>query len=84
MASNPRLLLAVSGLHFVLFPIPVITLFWKDQIAALLFRLAFVVAGPPIGALVDRAGLETALGVLAVVFTTAGLAALAAFARARA
>jgi hypothetical protein len=53
------------------------------SLAALLFRLAFVVVGPPIGALVDRAGLPIALGVLAVVFTVAGLAALAAFARAR-
>jgi MFS family permease len=52
------------------------------SLAALLFRLAFVVAGPPIGALVDRAGMETALGLLAIVFTLGGLAALAAFTRA--
>jgi MFS family permease len=49
------------------------------SLVALLFRLAFVVAGPPIGALVDRAGMETALAVLAVVFTVIGLAALALF-----
>ena len=36
------------------------------SIATLMFRLSFVVAGPPIGALVDRAGMETALGVLSV------------------
>jgi len=52
------------------------------SLAALLFRLAFVVAGPPIGALVDRAGMEAALAVLAVGFTAAGLVALAMFARA--
>jgi MFS family permease len=37
------------------------------SIATLVFRLSFVVAGPPIGAMVDRLGMETALGVLAVV-----------------
>jgi MFS family permease len=52
------------------------------SLAALLFRLSFVVAGPPIGALVDRAGMEIALAVLAVVFTAAGFAAFVAFARA--
>ena len=104
-------------------PIPIVTLFWKDQIGlsltdimvlqaifrssvvleylcfmttrglqgpilatviqadapdedrasvlslnALGFRLAFVGCGPAIGALVDRIGLEPALGMLAVVF----------------
>lgn len=52
------------------------------SLARLLFRLAFVVAGPPIGVLVDRAGMKTALGVLAVVFTAASLVALATFAHA--
>jgi MFS family permease len=52
------------------------------SLAALLFRLAFVVAGPPIGALVDHAGMETALIVLAGVCTTAALGSLAVFARA--
>lgn len=52
------------------------------SLAALLFRLSFVVAGPPIGALVDRVGLETALAVLAVAFTAVALIALSAFARA--
>ena len=50
------------------------------SLAALLFRVAFVVAGPPIGALVDHVGMERALAVLAVVFTAASLGALAAFA----
>jgi MFS family permease len=54
------------------------------SLAALLFRLCFVMAGPPIGALVDRVGMEPALVALAVVFTAAGLIALAAFARAHA
>jgi MFS family permease len=52
------------------------------SLAALLFRLAFVVAGPPIGALVDRAGMQAAFAVLAVVFTAVGLLALTAFVRA--
>ena len=52
------------------------------SLAALLFRLAFVLVGPPIGALVDRTGLATALAVLAVAFTGVVAAALAAFARA--
>jgi MFS family permease len=52
------------------------------SLAALLFRLSFVVAGPPIGALVDHAGMETAFVVLAVAFTAAGLVALCAFSRA--
>jgi predicted MFS family arabinose efflux permease len=52
------------------------------SLAALLFRLAFVVTGGTIGALVDHAGLSTALGVLAVVFTAAGFVAFAMFAQA--
>jgi len=53
-------------------------------IAALLFRLSFVIAGPPIGALVDRVGLETALGVLALGFgALAGGACVKAGARSR-
>jgi predicted MFS family arabinose efflux permease len=49
---------------------------------SLLFRLGFVVVGPAIGALVDLAGMERTLGVLAVVFGGAGLASFAAFRRA--
>jgi MFS family permease len=52
------------------------------SLAALLFRLCFVIAGPPIGALVDRVGMEPALVTLGVVLTAASAAALAAFARA--
>ncbi len=52
------------------------------SLAALLFRLAFVIAGPPVGVLVDRAGMEAALAVLAAVFGAAALGAYLAFARA--
>jgi predicted MFS family arabinose efflux permease len=48
----------------------------------LAFRLAFVVAGPPIGALVDRIGMNASLCVLAVGLTAATIAAVALFARA--
>lgn len=51
------------------------------SLVALVFRLAFVVVGPPIGVLVDRAGLDVALAVLAVVFTAASLVALTVFTR---
>src|SRR5207244_257147 len=54
------------------------------SLAALLFRLSFAIAGPPIGALVDRAGMDAALAVLGVVFTAASLAALLVFTRAHA
>lgn len=49
------------------------------SLAALLFRLAFVGVGPAVGALVDRAGMELALGLLALGFGAVTLAALAAF-----
>lgn len=46
---------------------------------ALLFRLSFVVLGPPLGVLVDRIGLDAALGVLAIVLGGSALAAWWAF-----
>jgi hypothetical protein len=49
---------------------------------ALLFRLGFVLIGPPAGMLVDWIGLETALAYLGVVFAGASLAAVGAFRRA--
>jgi predicted MFS family arabinose efflux permease len=52
------------------------------SLAALLFRLSFVVAGPLVGALVDRTGMDAALTVLAGVSLVAALAAFSAFARA--
>jgi MFS family permease len=53
------------------------------SIATLVFRLSFVVAGPPIGALVDRLRMETALGVLAVVLGVPAFLGLRAFSVAR-
>jgi MFS family permease len=52
------------------------------SLAALLFRLSFVIVGPPIGALVDRVGLNGALAGLGLAFTIVSLAALLPFARA--
>jgi hypothetical protein len=52
------------------------------SLAALLFRLDFVGIGPPVGAFLDRAGLETAFVVLGGVFAAASLTALALFNRA--
>jgi len=52
------------------------------SIATLMFRLSFVIAGPPIGALVDRAGMETAFGLLAVGLGAVALLAFRAFAAA--
>jgi predicted MFS family arabinose efflux permease len=53
------------------------------SIATLVFRLSFVVAGPPIGAMVDRLGMETALGILAVVLGALVLLAFRTFSVAR-
>ena len=53
------------------------------SLAALLFRLSFVLAGPSIGALVDRLGMDAAFAVLAVFFTAAALIAWLVFVRAR-
>jgi MFS family permease len=67
---NPRLIVALSGLHFVLFPIPVITLFWKDQIGMSLtdimvlqavFGVAVVLLEFPSGYFADRAGHRTSI-----------------------
>ena len=51
---------------------------------ALMFRLSFVIIGPPVGILVERLGMEAAMAVLGVVFCSAALACLAAFRRAHA
>ena len=67
---TPRLLVAFNGLQCVLFPIPVITLFWKDQIGLSLtdimvlqaiFGLSSVLCEFPSGYLADRIGHRTAL-----------------------
>jgi hypothetical protein len=34
LTDNPRRLVAFAGLQFILFPIPIITLFWKDTSAS--------------------------------------------------
>ena len=70
LTSNPRLLVVLSGLQFVLFPIPVITLYWKDQIGMSLtdimvlqaiFGLAVVLFEFPSGYIADRAGYRRSL-----------------------
>jgi hypothetical protein len=48
-----------------------------------MFRLSFVVPGPPMGALVDRVGMETALSLLAVGLGAIALLAFRAFAARR-
>ena len=52
------------------------------SLAALLFRLSFAIVGPPIGALVDRMGLDAALALVGAAFTIASLLALFTFTRA--
>ena len=63
--GNPRLLVALSALHAALFPIPIVTLFWTEQIAMSLtdvmtlqaaFSLTVVVCEFPSGYLADRVG----------------------------
>ena len=65
MSANPRLLLAFAAAQFVLFPIPIVTLFWTDQIGMSLtdvmllqaiFSLAVVLFEFPSGYFADRVG----------------------------
>jgi MFS family permease len=81
--TNPPLLVALSGLHFVIFPIPVITLFWKDQIGMSLtdimvlqavFGLAIVCLEFPSGYFADRVGHRASLLVGAVLWVAGWLA----------
>ena len=67
---TPRLLVAFGGLSYVLFPIPIVTLFWKDQIGLSLteimwlqaiFGLASVLLEFPSGYVADRVGYRTSL-----------------------
>ena len=67
---TPRLLVAFGGLSYLLFPIPIITLFWKDQIGLTLteimllqaiFGSASVLLEFPSGYLADRVGYRTSL-----------------------
>src|SRR5262250_2803717 len=68
--KNVRLLVAYTACQFLLFPIPIITLFWKDQIGMSLadimvlqaiFGLAVVVFEFPSGYLADRFGYRRSL-----------------------
>lgn len=67
---TPRLLVAFGGLSYVLFPIPIITLFWKDQIGLSLtdimvlqaiFGSSSVLLEFPSGYVADRVGYRTSL-----------------------
>lgn len=67
---NPPLLVAASSLRFALFPIPVITLFWKDEIGMSLadimwlqaiFGAAIVLLEFPSGYVADRLGYRRSL-----------------------
>ena len=70
MRRNPPLLVAFHAFRFVLFPIPVITLFWMDHVGMTLtdvmvlqaiFGLAVVVFEFPSGYLADRVGYRRSL-----------------------
>lgn len=70
MTSNPRLIVALNTCHFTLFPIPTITLFWKDQIGMsltdimvlqALFGAAVVILEFPTGYFADRVGYRASL-----------------------
>src|SRR5258705_7683122 len=67
---NVRLLIAFAAFQFILFPIPIITLFWKDQIGMSLadimvlqaiFGLAVVLFEFPSGYMADRVGYRWSL-----------------------
>src|SRR6185436_10727341 len=67
---NVRLLIAFAAFQFILFPIPIITLFWKDQIGMSLadimvlqavFGLAVVLFEFPSGYVADRVGYRRSL-----------------------
>ena len=82
---NPPLLAASAGLRFALFPIPVITLFWKDQIGMSLteimwlqsiFGATAVVCEFPSGYVADRLGYRRSL-VIGAAFWLAGWIAYA-------
>lgn len=75
MTRNPPLLVVLGAFRFALFPIPVITLFFMDQIGMSLtdvmvlqaiFGLAVVVFEFPSGYLADRVGYRTSLLIGAV------------------
>src|SRR5262245_44241240 len=68
--KNVRLLVAFAAFQFMLFPIPIITLFWKDQIGMSLadimllqamFGVSVVLFEFPSGYFADRAGYRRSL-----------------------
>src|SRR6266849_9796875 len=68
--ANPRLLVGLSALHSALFPIPVITLFWTEQIGMSLadvmtlqatFSLTIVLCEFPSGYVADRIGYRASM-----------------------
>ena len=68
--TNARLLIAFAAIEFVLFPIPIVTLFWKDQIGMSLtdimilqaiFGLSIVLFQFPSGYFADRVGYRASL-----------------------
>ena len=70
MSANPRLLVVLHTLQFTLFPIPIITLYLKDQIGLSLtdimvlqavFGLAIVLLEFPSGYVADRVGYRRSL-----------------------
>jgi MFS family permease len=70
VTANPARLVAVSALHYVLFPLPVITLFWKDHIGMSLtdimvlqavFGVAVVLLEFPTGYFADRVGYRASI-----------------------
>jgi predicted MFS family arabinose efflux permease len=76
-SRTPALLVAYGGLRMALFPIPVITLFWKDQIGMSLgdilllqsiFALSAVLIEFPSGYLADRLGHRASLLIAAVLW----------------
>ncbi len=82
MTANPRLLVALAALQFTLFPIPIITLYWKDQIGLSLadifllqavFGLAVVLLELPSGYVADRVGYRRSLLVGAALWSAGWL-----------
>jgi MFS family permease len=70
MNANPRLLIVFAATQFVLFPIPIVTVFWTDQIGMsltdvvllqALFSLAVVLFEFPSGYFADRVGYRKSL-----------------------
>jgi MFS family permease len=81
--STAALLVAHGGLHTVLFPVPIITLFWKDHIGLSLagimnlqavFALAAVIFEFPSGYVADQLGHRTSLLIAALLWVAGWVA----------